>query len=95
MRSLAFIAVSMFVLSSTASAEGCAKDAESVVQHIFDEADQDRDGNLTRSEYEAAGLQEFGVSFEASDTDANGSTSIAEYLELYKRHHQTGEESEA
>jgi hypothetical protein len=35
MRSLAFIAVAMFVFSSTASAEGCAKDAESVVRHIF------------------------------------------------------------
>ena len=95
MRSLTFIAVALFAFPYTASAEGCAKDAESVVQHIFDEADQDRDGNLTRSEYEAAGLQDFGVSFDESDTDANGGTSIAEYLELYKRHHPAGEESEA
>jgi hypothetical protein len=95
MRSLAFIVVAALVLSSTASAEGCTKDAESVVQHIFEKADQDRDGNLTRSEYEAAGLQGFGVSFEESDTDGNGGTSIAEYLDLYRRHHPAGEEREA
>jgi len=65
------------------------------VQHIFDGADQDRDGNLTRSEYESAGLQDFGVSFEESDTDANGGTSMAEYLALYKRHHPAPDEGEA
>lgn len=54
MRILAFIAVAMFVFWPAANAGGCARNGESVVQQIFDEADHDRHGNLTRSEYEAA-----------------------------------------
>jgi len=61
--------------------------AESVVSHIFDAADQDGSGSLTAAEYGEAGLEDFGVSFADSDTNQDGETSKAEYLELYERIH--------
>jgi len=64
---------------------GC--EGASVVEHIFDAADEDGSGSLSRAEYTAAGLERFGVSFEASDLDGDGETSLAEYLELYELHH--------
>ena len=96
MKILALFAIALFATSSTASAEGCGeqKDAAAVVQHIFDIADQDEDGSLTQIEYEAAGLQEFGVTFQDSDTNADGKTSFEEYLWLYERHHPAGDVSE-
>lgn len=61
--------------------------AKNVVQHIFDAADTDGDGVLTLSEYEAAGLKRYGVSFKAYDTNQDGVTSWQEYLTLYEQHH--------
>ena len=55
-------------------------------------AGRDGDGSLTRTEYEGAGLQRFGVSFDESDTDADGSTSLAEYVERYERHHPSADD---
>ena len=65
--------------------------ARSVVEHIFDVADKDGSGTLTRAEYEGARLQDFGVTFEESDTNADGETSLAEYLALYEQHHGSAE----
>jgi hypothetical protein len=99
--SFALLAASAaLVMSSPAAAgSGCSanKDAGSVVYHIFDAADRDQDGLLTRAEYEDAGLQDYGVSFSESDTNADGATSVEEYLELYLRHHPVSpvDESEA
>lgn len=76
-------------LVATAGGGHCGGD--SVVQHIFDMADEDRDGALTREEYEEAGLERYGVSFEETDANADGVTSMAEYLELYQRHHPADE----
>ena len=65
--------------------------ARSIVEHIFDVADEDGSGTLTRAEYEGARLQDFGVTFEESDTNADGETSLAEYLALYEQHHGSGD----
>ena len=71
---------------------GCGE--TSAVQHIFDAADENGDGALTRAEYEAAGLQGFGVSFADSDLDGDGLTSLDEYQTLYDLHHPSGDEAE-
>jgi hypothetical protein len=73
--------------------EGCdsAQSGQSVVHHIFDEADRDDSGTLSPAEYAAAGLERFGVSFAETDADGDGETSQAEYLELYRRHHPAEE----
>jgi hypothetical protein len=78
-------------LVATAGGGHCGGD--SVVQHIFDMADQDRDGALSRDEYVEAGLERYGVSFEETDANADGVTSMAEYLELYQRHHPADDPS--
>jgi len=72
--------------ASIASAEGC-QDARGVVQHIFQMADENQDGVLTRAEYGEAGLERYGVSFDESDVNSDGETSLAEYLEIYERYH--------
>ncbi len=66
---------------------GCGGGAMAKVQSIFDRADADSDGLLTKSEYEEAGLQDYGLSFEQSDLDDDGRTSLDEYIELYEAHH--------
>ena len=82
----AFIAL-IALLTAPAINAGGGHDPVAVVQHLFAVADQNRDGRLSQDEYEKAGLQRFGVSFDESDTDANGETSLAEYLDLYHRLH--------
>ena len=86
------VAVSVSTAGAASAGEGC--EASSVVRHIFESADADRDGRLSEAEYEGAGLAQFGVSFAESDLDADGATSLAEYLELYRRFHPTTEERE-
>ena len=96
MRFVVILALALFAVPLGASAEGCegAKDAVSVVQHIFDQADRDQDGILTQTEYEQAGLQHYGVTFQQSDLDGDGRTSLEEYLALYESHHPAGDETE-
>jgi hypothetical protein len=96
MRLVVIPAIAAFAFPFGAGAEGCqgARDAVSVVQHIFDQADRDQDGSLTQSEYEQAGLQHYGVTFEQSDLDGDGGTSVDEYLLLYESHHPAGGETE-
>ena len=74
---------------------GTTAEGPGVVAHIFETADADGDGRLTRAEYEGAGLQGFGVSFDESDLNADGETTMGEYLELYLRHHPSKDRSSA
>ncbi len=97
MRLVTYLAMAFLATSSTAYAGGGCEsgyDPVDVVQHIFNTADQDRDGLLTQLEYEDAGLQVYGVTFEQSDLDADGATSIQEYLLLYEFHHPVAGETE-
>ena len=90
---LASCVLGAFVLVPSAWAgPGC--DGASVVEHDFDEADADDDGLLVREEYEAAGLEQFGVTFEQSDLDGDGVTTFDEYLDLYEAHHPPRHASE-
>lgn len=96
MRLIVPLALAALATAGPASAgDGCAGSAEAKVQHIFDAADGDGSGGLTRNEYESAGLQDFGVSFEESDSDGNGETTLEEYLDLYHRTHSPTDGSEA
>jgi hypothetical protein len=83
---LALAGITAAFVPSIAPAGG-GEDAFSVVQHIFDMADKDSSGTLTRAEYRDAGLQRYGVSFDECDANADGETSMPEYLALYVRHH--------
>ena len=89
MRMIATLSLAALFLNTSpaAAGEGCPQNAEAAVRRLFEGADANQDGALTLAEYEDAGLQEFGVSFEESDLDANGLTSASEYLELYRKHH--------
>ena len=98
MRLWSVIAVAIVSIPSVAGAgSGCESghDPVDMVQYVFDEADRDRDGSLDRAEYEAAGLQGFGVTFDESDANSDGVTTMKEYLELYLRHHPAKGGSEA
>jgi hypothetical protein len=70
-----------------AAGSGCGGNAEGAVQAIFDEADADASGALTRAEYERANLVRFGTAFEATDANADGETTLDEYLAHYQAHH--------
>ena len=97
MRTIGLIAAALVMSTAPAAiaGEGCGSDELAVVEHIFDAADLDRDGSLTASEYQDAGLDHYGVSFEDSDANADGLTSLVEYLELYERHHPPADRIEA
>jgi hypothetical protein len=82
--------VALSLPGSVLAGEGCSS-GQSVVQHIFDAADQDGSGGLSAAEYGAAGLERFGVTFAESDLNGDGETSLAEYLELYERHHSSAD----
>ena len=92
------IAFTLCLTPLAASAgEGCtgAKSAYDVVLDLFESADEDQDGSLTQAEYEGAGLQGYGVTFEESDLDGDGATSMQEYLDLYEMHHPASGGTEA
>jgi hypothetical protein len=80
--------IPILAVPAASSAGGCEEGSSvSVVQHIFEMADQDASGTLSQEEYTKAGLERYGVSFEQSDTNGDGETSIDEYIELYEAHH--------
>ncbi len=62
-------------------------DAGGIAAHIFDISDLDQNEELSPSEYEAAELDRYGVSFEAFDANGDGATSFDEYMDLFEIHH--------
>lgn len=94
MRSIAFFALAALLAAGPAAAgEGCGS-ASAKVKQLFDQADGDRNGGLDRAEYDGAGLQEFGASFEQSDANGDGVTSLEEYLDLYERTHSATDQTD-
>lgn len=70
------------------------EDSVAIVTHIFEVSDLDADGSLSSDEYSAAGLDAFGLGFEACDGDANGELTSEEFLDLYRQHHRSAPELE-
>jgi len=93
MRLTALISIFLFAIAGTAAAGG--HEATAVVEHIFEMADQDQDGALTPGEYEEADLSRFGLSFDDSDMNGDGETTLDEYLELYRVHHPAEDHEDA
>lgn len=93
MRYLALLALALIAPSPEATA-GEICETGSVVHHFLC-ADQNQDGTLARAEYERASGQNFGVSFETSDANADGEISMTEYIELYDRHYGRSTAEEA
>lgn len=87
MRLLTPIVLATLMAASPAAAGPGCQDGEKAVHHVFESADENQDGRLTRAEYGDAGLADFGLSFEQTDLDADGATTISEYLEIYRKHH--------
>lgn len=92
---LLFVLLSALVAGPASAGDGCAAGAEARVQHLFEAADRDGGGTLTRAEYEHAGLQGYGVPFEESDANGDGETTLDEYLDLYRRLHPPADAREA
>lgn len=86
--SILALAALVCVASGASAGPGCG--SASAVQHVFEAADANGDGLLTRAEYEGAGLEAFGVSFAESDLDGDGATTLLEYETLYEMHHPPG-----
>lgn len=85
---LGTILLTLFLITSTAQAgSGCQQDASSMATHIFDASDADGDGTLTAEEYTGAGLERYGVAFEAFDANEDGETSRQEYIDHFEMHH--------
>ena len=93
-RTIGAAAVIALLASGAAANAGGSCSAGSRVRHVFEAADADGDGLLSEAEYDGAGLAQFGASFAESDLDADGATSLAEYLELYRRFHPSPDERE-
>ena len=87
------LATAALLLSPLVALGGAGWDGHAVVTHIFEMADQDGSGTLSPSEYDAARLERYGVSFTDCDANGNGETTLEEYLDLYDRHHGFEEES--
>lgn len=90
MRVIAYLALFGSAAAAGPAVAGETYDPRSVVEHIFAMADQDRSGSLSPAEYAAARLERYGVAFEECDADADGETTVAEYLAVYDRHHPAG-----
>lgn len=87
-----FAALSMAGVAATAQAFDA--DARETVRSLFRSADRDRDGSLSEEEYLDAELDRYGVSFDRSDANGDGGTTLAEYVALFERHHPVGRKSE-
>lgn len=90
---LAFVAA-LSIGGATATARAFEEDARAKVRDLFQSADRDRNGSLSEEEYLDAELNRYGVSFDRSDANGDGSTTLAEYVALFERHHPVGRKSE-
>lgn len=75
-----------FLVGGTAAA-GEMSDPLDIARHIFGHADSDGNGVLVKAEHDAAGLDKYGVAFEAFDADDNGEVSWQEYRTLFEKYH--------
>ena len=77
----------LFASSGALAGESCGGSGASAAGHVFDKADANGDGALTRAEYDAAGFERFGLDFEAYDQNGDGRASASEYQAVFEQHH--------
>ena len=82
----AAVALAVFTAGNVLAGE--ALSPAEIAQHIFTQADTDKDGVLTRSEHESAGLGRYGAEFGDFDLDKDSRVTWDEYKALFDRHHK-------
>jgi hypothetical protein len=96
-----FVAVAVAVAASAQYQDGgemeslecphSSSGGAAIAEHIFDMSDTNGDDALSPEEFAAAGLERYGMNFEAYDVDEDGFTSFDEYLDVFEAHHPPGE----
>ena len=98
MKNLGRLSAAVFALSllgSTASYAGNCyahgeKSASALMEKakdLFQSADLNKDNSLSEIEHKKAGLDKYGVAFDAFDVDKNNKISWKEYATVFKKHH--------
>lgn len=85
---LAGMALATPTFAESPAEPGKPGDRKSYIEYLFQEMDTDRDGNISRVEYEAGlqkKLEKRMAYFSTMDTDGNGLVSQAEALEAKTR----------
>ncbi len=65
--------------------------ANAIAKYLFEEADENKDGVITESEYAASPLPQFGGSYADIDLNVDGEVTEEEYISSFARYHGPGE----
>ena len=91
-----FASITLLILFSGKADAGCGDkhaNAEKinmdVAQHIFEKADANKDGILTQTEHDAAGLGKYGTNLPIFDVNNDGQVTLREYRKIYNRFHNS------
>ena len=60
-----------------------------VAKHIFDSADVNADGVLSKEEYNKAGLSKYGGDIGAFDLNSDDKVVLEEYIKVFEKHHSS------
>ena len=87
------LTVALIVLSSATSVlAGETLTPIQAAEHIFKAADSNKDGVLTETEHDAAGLGRYGAAFVDFDADTDSKVTWDEYKAVFERHHGATDE---
>ena len=87
--------LALLFLASTATYAGSCyshgeKSAAALMEEakdLFKSADMNNDDSLSKMEHNKAGLDKYGVAFDAFDIDKNNKISWDEYATIFRKHH--------
>ena len=87
--------LALALLGSTATYAGSCyshgeKSAAALMEEakdLFKSADMNNDDSLSKMEHNKAGLDKYGVAFDAFDIDKNNKISWDEYATIFRKHH--------
>ena len=82
-----FLGAALALLIAPAASAGEQSSPLAIAQHIFEQADADKNGVLTPGEHVSAGLDRFGASFADFDLDRDSQVTWDEYRSIFERHH--------
>lgn len=87
-------ACALAIASPCAAMEHAGPHARAQVGQLFKQSDADGNGSLSKEEFQAARLAEYGVGFETFDANSDGRITLAEYLALFERYHPSEHQPE-